>query len=91
MSSLSRVLPTLVQGQVVLHSGLELGGINGGVVVLIHDPAAMDHQVGQEVGEDVVGAAAADQEAVLARDQPSRVFWAMSIGCPAKESMSSGA
>ena len=55
----------LVQGQVLLHGGLELGGVNGGVVVLVHDPAAVDHQMGQEVGEDVVGAAAADQEAVL--------------------------
>ena len=54
-----------VQVQVLLHGGLELGSVNGGVVVLIHDPAAVDNQVGQEVGQDVVGAAAADQETVL--------------------------
>ena len=55
----------VVQGQVVLHGGLELGGIHGGLVVLVHNPAAVDRQVGQEIGEDVVGAAAPDQKAVL--------------------------
>ena len=54
------------QFHVEVHSGLELVAVNGGLVVLIDDPAAEGQQNGQEINDQVVLAVAAIDEAVLA-------------------------